>query len=92
MSVGKKDYADDERLSGMHTGRKMLENDALAYPTKPSPSKDYNAGADTPKKDFLVTHKEGGKPETIIIDKSLEKEQNFAINPSSSDAEKIITQ
>ena len=55
----------------------MLDNDALAYPTKPSPSKDFNAGADTPKKDFQQKQPEDITPRIIEPESDKHQEPSF---------------
>ena len=49
----------------------MLDNDVLSFSPEHSPSKDFKSGADSPKKERVVTHKEGGKPEMMITDNSI---------------------
>ncbi len=55
----------------MHTGRKMLDNDVLSFSPEHSPSKEFKSGDYSPKKDRVLIHNEGGKPEMMITDHSI---------------------
>lgn len=55
----------------------MLDNDALAFSPEVSPSKDFKSGADIPKNDLIATHKEGGIPEMMIINHSIDDAMNI---------------